>query len=110
MTLTEHFSFAEVVNSATASNDGIDNSLPEAMMGNALIAAQGMEQVRSLLCHHIDVTSWYRCHALNHAVGGAPGSAHLEAFAVDFVCPEFGTPLAIVHSPSTLVKVVFPPG
>ena len=96
MNLTEHFTFAEVIRSDEAAELQVSNALPEAMMGNARIAAEGMERVRELLGHPVEVTSWYRCPQVNDAVGGAKESAHIEAFAVDFVCPAFGTPKQIV--------------
>jgi zinc D-Ala-D-Ala carboxypeptidase len=46
----------------------------------------------------IQVTSGYRCPALNAAVGGVPDSAHLLGCAADFLCPTFGTPLQVCRA------------
>jgi len=94
MKLSEHFTMEEVEFSSTALRLGIKNTLPVGLMTNVQLAANGMEAVRALLGQPVHVDSWYRCAELNHAVGGASASAHMEGFAVDFVCPVFGTPLA----------------
>lgn len=98
MQITPHFSLNEVTFSSIAGRRGIDNSLPDKLMANVRVQAAGMEFVRHLLGDiplHVD--SWYRCPALNDLVGGAAQSDHLEAFATDFICPQFGTPLDIAR-------------
>ena len=94
MQLTPHFTMDEVTFSSTALRLGIRNDLPVGLMTNVQLAANGMEAVRALLGQPVHVDSWYRCAELNHSIGGASQSAHMEGFAVDFVCPAFGTPLA----------------
>jgi zinc D-Ala-D-Ala carboxypeptidase len=97
--LTPHFSLAELTASATAQRLGIDNTPPPNIVANLLVAAQGMEGVRTVLGGKpIRVTSGHRCEALNHAVGGAPGSGHKKGWAIDFTCPDFGTPVHIVRA------------
>lgn len=110
MKVSAHFTTEEVEFSSTALRLGIKNTLPVGLMTNVCNAAKGMEEVRALLGHPIHVDSWYRCPELNHSVGGASQSAHMEGFAVDFICPEFGTPLdickAITASPIKYSKVI----
>lgn len=90
--LSSNFTLDEATNSQTASRLGIDNDIPLELLQNAKLAAYGMEQVRSLLGGKpILVSSWYRCPALNEAVGSKPSSAHLTAMAIDFTCPTYGT-------------------
>lgn len=95
MKLTDHFTFDEAAFSSTALRLGIRNDIPAALTDNIIAAANGMEQVRALLGHPVHVDSWYRCAELNHAVGGASNSSHMQGFAVDFTCAQFGTPLEI---------------
>lgn len=98
MTLTEHFSLEEFTQSAMASRYGIDNN-PPFDIGKALqYTAAGLERVRSMLGFQVKVTSGYRCPELNKLVGGALDSQHVKGEAVDFVCPQFGTPFQICHS------------
>lgn len=83
--LTPHFSWAEVVKSSTADAKGIDNSLPELLKPNVQRVAEAMEEVRAVLGGHpLRVNSWYRCPALNKAVGGSVKSMHMKGLAVDF--------------------------
>jgi hypothetical protein len=85
--LSSHFSLSEVVFSSTAARLSLDNTPTEEIIAAATIAASGMERVRSLLGNiPIHVDSWYRCPALNKAVGGALDSAHMAGYAVDFLC------------------------
>ena len=79
--------------SRTAMAKGIDNTPSHEIMQNVMHCAGEMERVRELLNNHsIHVDSWYRCFDLNRAVGGSSKSAHTQGWAVDFVCPSFGTP------------------
>ena len=97
--LTAHFLIEDVTNSFTGTRKGIDNTLPLELEGNVLRAAQGMEEIRSVLGDNpVTIHSWYRCADLNAAVGGVGHSAHMEGFAVDFVCPAFGQPVDIVKA------------
>lgn len=95
--LSLHFSLEELTRSSTAVRLGIDNTPTDEIIEHLKVAADGMEQVRAILGSQIHVDSGYRCEALNAAVKGAKTSAHMEGYAVDFVCPGFGTPLEIVH-------------
>ena len=94
--LSDHFTLEELVFSSTAVPLGIDNTPPPEIIENLRILAQGLEQVRSLLGHAMHIDSGYRCDILNAAVKGSRTSAHLEGYAADFICPDFGTPLEIV--------------
>lgn len=94
--LTDHFSLAEMTASETAARKGIDNTPSPAIIKNLTRTAQLLERVRVLLgSKPILVSSGYRSPALNAAVGGSKTSAHMQGLAADFICPGFGTPLAI---------------
>ena len=94
--LTDHFSLAELTQSETAARRRIDNTPSLAVVENLTRTAQTLEQVRTLLgARPILVSSGYRSPALNAAVGGAAGSAHMTGLAADFICPGFGSPLEI---------------
>ncbi|HVZ29646.1 MAG TPA: D-Ala-D-Ala carboxypeptidase family metallohydrolase [Asticcacaulis sp.] len=93
--ISRYFTLSEMTFSSTATRLGIDNT-PSAGIVSALTdTAQHMDAIRILLGNPIHVDSGYRSPALNNAVKGASNSAHLTGRAVDFVCPEFGTPLQI---------------
>lgn len=76
----------------------IDNTPSPEMIVILQETAKQMDRVRTLLGKPIRVNSGYRSPALNTAVGGAPTSAHMSGYAVDFVCPGFGTPLQICQA------------
>jgi hypothetical protein len=49
--------------------------------------------VRTILGNNaITINSAFRSHAVNVVVGGVDNSAHTLCYAVDIVCPAFGTP------------------
>ena len=98
MNLSEHFTLDELTFSQTAARNGIDNT-PDARTIEALkLTCAGLEQVREVLQNRpIFISSGYRCAELNVKVGGQPGSQHLLGQAVDFTCPSFGNPRAIVQ-------------
>ena len=98
MNLSTHFTLDEATTSSTAVRLSINNVPNTEQLTNMVSAAQQLEQVRNLLNHAMHIDSWLRVLALNKAVGGATDSAHVNGWAIDFICPEFGTPLAIVNA------------
>ena len=94
--LTDHFTLEEFTDSQTAARRGIDNTPTAHEMKYLLHTAETMEKVRALLGDKpILISSGYRNHWVNSAVGGSKNSAHISGLAVDFTCPGFGTPLDI---------------
>lgn len=98
MNLSKNFTLAEATFSSTAIRCGISNTPNDAQLANMRLAADGMEQIRAILGHPIHIDSWLRTAALNAAVGGVGHSAHMDGYAVDFICPGFGTPQEIVKA------------
>lgn len=98
MNLTDHFTLEELTFSSTAERQGIVNDAQPDIIEHLTVLAQGLEQVRTLLGAPMHIDSGYRCPALNAAVGGAKDSAHMQGFAADFICPDFGAPIDIVHA------------
>jgi hypothetical protein len=97
MNLTPHFTLEELTYSSTAVEKAIDNTPPPDIVDNLKVLAEGLEQVRAFLEGPLHINSGYRCPLLNQEVGGTVNSAHTQGFAADFVCPQFGTPDAIVR-------------
>lgn len=96
MNLTPHFTLAEMTVSQTAARKGLSNEPSERALENLIKTAYVMEDIRALLGNKpISVSSGYRSHAVNKAVGGSNTSAHVDGLACDFICPAFGSPLAI---------------
>jgi len=98
MQLSPNFSLSELVYSETAEKNGIDNTPPPEIVENLKRLATGLETVRALLGAPLEISSGYRCAALNEAVGGSGASQHLLGLAVDFACPGFGTPLEVARA------------
>lgn len=95
MNLSNHFTLEEATFSETAARLGINNQPSETQLANMKIAAEGMEKVRALLGKSIHVNSWLRLPDVNVAVGGSKISSHMDGWAIDFVCKDFGNPLAV---------------
>lgn len=87
--LTEHFSTDEFSRSSTAIRMGLDNTIPEELMGNAKLMAATLETIRTRFARPIHVTSCYRSPEVNKAVGGSKASAHRFALAADFTVEGF---------------------
>ena len=97
MKLSPHFSLAELTASQTAARKGLGNTPDAVVKNNLTITAANLEKVRELLNHPIIISSGYRSPAVNRAVGGAATSAHTKGWAVDFICPGFGSPVQVVE-------------
>lgn len=99
MNLTRHFTLEELIASGEAARKGIDNTPNQSVIDNLKRVANMMEDIRTLLGGKpIFITSGYRCSALNKLIGSKPTSRHVEGLAVDFKCPEYGTPYDIVNA------------
>lgn len=95
MKLTEHFSLEELI---VTSVRGIDNTPPSSLIATLEALAFHLETVRAVLGKPIIVTSGYRSSDINRFVGGSKNSAHMRGEAVDFICPDFGTPLDVCRA------------
>lgn len=107
MRLTENFTLDEFVVSSTAARLGIPNEPDVDQLDHLRELASFLEIVRDRLAQPIQVLSGFRSPALNLAVHGAPGSAHLEGYAADIVAPRFGSPLTLCRAIATLPGVRF---
>jgi hypothetical protein len=86
MQLSEHFTLEELTASYMAVRKGVDNTPPEAVVGNLKVLAAALEQIRAAVGRPITVNCGYRCLALNRIVGGSSTSAHMQGLAADIVC------------------------
>ncbi|MFM0021616.1 D-Ala-D-Ala carboxypeptidase family metallohydrolase [Paraburkholderia azotifigens] len=105
MNLSPHFTLEEFVASQTASRNNIPNVPGPDIVVNLTATAQALEKVRALLGKPIIISSGYRSPELNKVVKGAIDSAHIYGLAVDFIAPQYGTPIDICRllQTSTLV-------
>lgn len=94
--LSPHFTLEEFVFSQTASRCGMDNTPTGAERDNLDLTAHRMEAVRKILgSNPILISSGYRSPEVNQACGGSDTSAHMSGLAVDFICPDFGSPYEV---------------
>lgn len=85
MNLSRNFTLEEATRSHKAEMLHINNSMPNELVIDAgLFATVILQPLRNKIGKPFIVTSWYRCPALNKAVGGVNTSAHLSAMALDF--------------------------
>ncbi|MDP2214990.1 D-Ala-D-Ala carboxypeptidase family metallohydrolase [Phenylobacterium sp.] len=99
MQLSPHFHLSEFTVSQEAARRGIDNTPPAVLIPRLKLTAQHLELARTILGGHpIILTSGYRCDELNTAINGSRTSAHMRGDAADFICPRFGSPLAICRA------------
>lgn len=93
MNLTSHFTLAELTKTELRK---FDNTPPPSVIQNIKRVAEKLERVRELLGgKSIVVNSCYRSKDVNKAVGSKETSAHREGLAADFICPQYGNPMAI---------------
>lgn len=96
--LSEHFRLYEFLRSDTAAALGIDNTPSPAIEAALAALAERMEIVRAALGgHRIDISSGYRCLALNRALKSKDTSDHVKGLACDFTAPTYGAPPYICH-------------
>lgn len=94
--LSEHFTQEELTFSQEATRRGIDNTPSSDILENLKTTATNLEIVRDILDNPMNISSGYRCIELNTAIGGARNSQHVDGKAVDFTCPDTGTPRQLV--------------
>lgn len=93
----ENFEPEEFFASVTAKRLGINNDTSDLNILTCLmVTADKMQEIRDLLDSPIKISSAYRCPDLNRAVGSRSNSQHIQGQAVDFTCPQFGSPEKIV--------------
>ena len=84
MKLSEHLTRAEFEHSPTAIERGIDNSMNELHLKNAInLAVNVFEPIRKYRGKPIKINSGYRSAILNRSVGGSKTSQHCSGEAVD---------------------------
>jgi zinc D-Ala-D-Ala carboxypeptidase len=92
-----HFSLAEFTHSDTAVRLQIDNTLPLHLVPLAEQTLLMLERIRAFLSElagrdvPMNLSSGYRCLALNWAVKSSSSSDHVIACAADWTAPRFGT-------------------
>ena len=95
MQLSEHFTLEEATYSETAIRKGIPNQPSTLQLENMKHAAAKLEEVRALLGKPMHINSWIRLPEVNIAVGGSGKSSHMDGWAIDFTCKDFGTPYEV---------------
>ena len=82
--LTKHFTLEEFTRSSTAKARGIDNTVPEKLIPALRnLCETVLEPLREQAKEPVEISSGYRCPALNKAVGGSDTSQHMKGEACD---------------------------
>jgi zinc D-Ala-D-Ala carboxypeptidase len=93
--LSPHFSLQEMIQSQTASREGIDNTPPADVIPHLATLCCALEHIRSFFNSAILVSSGYRNPVVNKLVGGVPDSDHVLGYAADILCPGIGSPAEV---------------
>jgi hypothetical protein len=101
MMLSKYFSLAELIHSQTAIRKNIDNTPSPEVLANLADTAREADRMREFLGYPVMVTSGYRSPKLNAAVGSKPTSSHTSGYALDIVCPGYGTPSEVFNALKT---------
>lgn len=97
MNLTAHFTLEELTASQWAARNEVDNTPDAAAIENLKRLAQALEVVRYTVGVPVLVSSGYRSPQVNRMIGGVSTSFHTLGLAADFICPQFGPPLAVAR-------------
>lgn len=101
ISISNYSTLESAEHSNTAVRLGIDNTIPNYRMPAIINTAKNLDRVRELLQYALHIDSWYRCIALNRALGSEDTSQHIFGEAVDFICPRFGSPRKICDAIKT---------
>ena len=83
---SSYFSISELISSATAQREGIDNRPPTSAYHLLhVLVDQLLDPIREAWGEPIVVSSGYRCKELNTLVGGAKNSHHMLGCAADII-------------------------
>lgn len=93
--VSDYFSSEELIHSDTAARLGISNEPTFEVACTAILAAKYMDVVRRILGSPVLINSWIRTLVLNRALKSADSSQHLKGEAIDFRCPDAGSPMQI---------------
>lgn len=84
MNISKHISLIEATKSQTATRRKINNDPDPDTIARMIITAEAVfEPVREHFGVPIAISSFYRCDALNKAVGGSKTSQHVKGEAID---------------------------
>lgn len=88
-TISKNFSYHEFESSSIAKEKRIDNTIKEWRVRDALksLVVNLLQPLRDHLNARLNVSSGYRCPALNKEVGGSTTSQHVKGEAADVWCP-----------------------
>lgn len=88
MILSEHFTLAEMTVSQWAARRGIANTPgPAEITALRALCVNVLEPVRAHYGRPVVVSSGYRSHRVNTAIGGVASSQHCKGEAADFTVP-----------------------
>lgn len=91
MRLTAHFTLAEFTRSESAKRHGVSNEPTPAHLENIKVLCEKILEPIRAKYGPIVISSGYRSKTLNHYIGGALKSQHLEGKAVDIDMDGMGT-------------------
>jgi hypothetical protein len=94
--LTKNFKLSEFTDSQEAVRRGIKNFPGAVELANIRnFLAPGLQKVRDLLGHPVDISSGYRSPTVNTLVKGSKTSDHMKGLAADFTSRNYGTTLEV---------------
>ena len=91
MQLGKYFTLEEVTRSRTARLLKVENNPNAEQIENLRALVKQLDWLREYIGRPIVVTSGYRNHAVNRAVGGSKNSDHLRGQAADIHVPGWST-------------------
>lgn len=84
MNISKYVTYKEATSSPTAIRNNIDNTPTKDILDNMKhVAVNLFDKVRDHFDNPLQVNSFYRCPALNTAIGGSKTSDHMRGFSID---------------------------